>query len=68
MNMKLLLAIVLLVSVFVLGCQPQQNYAAYNQQGGQAQGGQYVGGGCGVLPDAPYKDTPVESIKSDSAL
>lgn len=53
MNAKTLVLVVLLVSVFLIGCSqsPSGNYAAYNQpQGQQPQGGQYVGGGCGVAP------------------
>jgi hypothetical protein len=67
MNTKILLAGILLVSILLVGCQsPTGNYATYGQQ---PQGGQYVGGGCGVAPQGDYADTPIESLDSkDSAL
>ena len=71
MNAKTLVLVVLLVSVFLVGC-PSSNtgaYAAYNQpqQGQQPQGGQYVGGGCGVAPQGSAADTPVGSLVSNNA-
>ena len=65
MKIKLAIFVVLVVSVFLVGCtqSPTGNYAAYNQpQGQQPQGGQYVGGGCGVAPNAPYENTPVNAL------
>ena len=66
MNVKLAIFVVLVVSVFLVGCSPKtqyNGYAAYNQpQGQQPQGGQYVGGGCGVAPNAPYENTPVNAL------
>lgn len=63
MNAKAILLVVLLVSVFLIGCTSSQNsgYATYNQPQGQQQG-QYVGGGCGVAPSVAYEDTPVEAL------
>ena len=61
----MLIAAVLLLSVFLIGCSqsPSGNYAAYNQQPGQQN--QYVGGGCGVAPSADYQQ-PVKV--EDSAM
>jgi len=70
MNKTAIVVLVLLVGVFLVGCQkdPTAGYATYNQQQGQQQG-QYVGGGCGVAPQADYEDTPVKALdSSDSAL
>ena len=70
MNAKAIVLVVLLVSVFLVGCTSSDTsgYAAYNQPQGQPQG-QYVGGGCGVAPSADYEDTPVGALDStDSAL
>ena len=63
MNAKTIVLAVLLVSVFLVGCTSSQTsgYATYNQPG-QPQGGQYVGGGCGVAPQAAYEDTPIEAL------
>ena len=69
MKIKTLILVVLLVSVFLVGCtQPKSatGYAAYNQPQGQQQG-QYVGGGCGVAPSGDYKDTPVQALGSGSS-
>ncbi|MBI2124812.1 hypothetical protein HYT92_03400 [Candidatus Pacearchaeota archaeon] len=47
---------VLALSLFLVACSA--DYSAPNQQGqpqGQQQN-QYVGGGCGVAPDADYKE------------
>ena len=64
MNTKLVILLVLVFSAFLAGCtsSPSGGYASYNQpQGqGQPQGGQYVGGGCGVAPNADYAE-PVEA-------
>ena len=74
MNKTAIVLLVLLVSVFLVGCTSSQNgYATYNQQqqGQQQQGQQqpYVGGGCGVAPGADYEDTPVKTLDSaDSSL
>ncbi len=65
MNVKTAILLVLVFSVFLIGCTQASptNYAAYNQpQGQQQQGGQYVGGGCGVAPSGDYKDTQVETL------
>ena len=72
MNTKALVLVVLVVSVFLIGCSqsPSGNYAAYDQprqQGQQPQGGQYVGGGCGVAPQGNVADTPIESLVSNNA-
>ena len=69
MNTKLVVFVVLLVSVFLIGCTSSQSkYTAYNQPQGQQQG-QYVGGGCGVASSADYEDTPIDALgSSDSAF
>ena len=70
MNAKAMVLAVLLVGVFLVGCASSDTsgYATYNQPG-QPQGGQYVGGGCGVAPSADYEDTPIGALSSkDSAL
>ena len=68
MNIKTAILLVLVISVFLVGCGKKYDtagYATYNQQ----QQGQYVGGGCGVAPSAAYEDTPVEALDSaNSAL
>ena len=69
MNIKTAMLLVLVISVFLVGCGSKTSgYAAYNQpQQGQPQG--QVGGGCGVAPNAAYEDTPIKAIDStDSAL
>lgn len=61
----ILILAVLLLSVFLIGCgeKVQSNgYATYNQP---QQQNQYVGGGCGVAPNADYNEP--FSVK-DSAL
>ena len=67
MNTKALVLVVLVVSVFLIGCSqsPSGNYASYNQPAGQGQPNGAVGGGCGVAPSADYSE-PVQA--SDSAL
>jgi hypothetical protein len=59
---------VLVIGLFLAGCSSnaQNGYASYNQQGQQNQ---YVGGGCGVAPQADYSETPVSGFgsKADSA-
>ena len=66
MNAKVLVLLVLVASIFLVGCQAEPNgYATYNQQ---QQQGQYVGGGCGVAPSADYEDTPLDSLDSGAAL
>lgn len=70
MNTKAIVLVVLLVSVFLVGCGQRTDYsgyATYNQPGQQQ--GQYVGGGCGVAPSGAYENTPVEALNSaDSVL
>ena len=68
MKIKTWILVVLLVSVFLVGCTDSKTtgYAAYNQPQGQQQG-QYVGGGCGVAPSGDYKDTPVQALGSGSS-
>ena len=71
MNAKMILLLTLVVSIFLVGCQRSDTtgYAAYNQPQGQPQGGQYVGGGCGVAPSGDYESTPIEALDpKDSAL
>ncbi len=68
MKIKTILLAVLVISVFLVGCQKPSTagYATYNQQ---QQQGQYVGGGCGVAPQAGYDDVSVDTLDSaDSAL
>lgn len=68
MNTKIAILVVLVFSVFLVGCASsgQSGYATYNQP---QQQGQYVGGGCGVAPSGAYEGTPVEALDSaDSAL
>jgi len=69
MKIKTAILAALVFSVFLIGCtQSQTGYAAYNQpqQGPQ---GQYVGGGCGVAPNAAYEDTPINALNpADSVL
>lgn len=53
MNWKLMIMLCMVVGLLAVGCQsnqPPTGYYSYNGQGGaqQPQGGQYVGGGCGV--------------------
>ena len=68
MKIKTALLVVLVFSVFLVGCTESKTtgYAAYNQPQGQPQG-QYVGGGCGVAPSADYKDTPSKAFDSTSS-
>jgi hypothetical protein len=66
-KIAVLLAI-LVVGLFLVGCSSgsQSGYSSYNQQGQQNQ---YVGGGCGVAPQADYSETPAGDFgsKADSA-
>lgn len=65
MNTKLALAAILIVGIFLIGCQQDYatgGYQSYNQPGQQNQ---YVGGGCGVAPSSDYKE-PFRS--EDSSL
>ena len=66
MNIKTVILVFLVFSVFLVGCSKSgtNGYSAYNQPQGQQQGGQYVGGGCGVAPSAAYEDTPVQALGS----
>ena len=71
MNTKIALLAVLVFGVFLVGCTSSQTsgYGAYNQpQQGQPQGGQYVGGGCGVAPSGDYKDTPVQALNPANSV
>ena len=62
MNAKAIVLLVLVVSIVVAGCAPKTTgYSTYNQPQ-QGQQGQYVGGGCGVAPNAAYEDTPIEAL------
>lgn len=68
MKIKTILLAVLVISVFLVGCQKPSTagYATYNQQGQQQP---YVGGGCGVAPQADYDDSSIDALdSSDSAL
>ena len=67
MNLKTALLVVLVFSVFLVGCAESKTtgYSAYNQPQGQQQ--PYVGGGCGVAPSADYKDTPSKAFDSTSS-
>ena len=70
MNVKIVMLLVLVFSVFIVGCEPKSTaYTTYNNQpqGGQQPNGQYVGGGCGVAPSGDYKTTPVESLNQASS-
>ena len=64
MNTKTTMAIVLIVSMFVIGCtsSSQSGYATYNQPQQGQPSGQYVGGGCGVAPAGDYMATPVDKL------
>lgn len=55
MNIKTTILLVLVFSVFLVGCtsSPSSGYATYNQPQQQQP---YVGGGCGVAPDADYAE------------
>ena len=69
MKLKTAILLFIVIGVFIVGCQRSGStgYATYNQQQGQQQ--PYVGGGCGVAPNAAYEDTPVKALDSaDSAL
>lgn len=69
MNAKIVLMAVLVLAVFVAGCEKSNSgYANYNQQAGQAPQGQYVGGGCGVAPSADYEDTPINAFGQGAQL
>ena len=69
MNTKATILLVLVVGIFLVGCSssPSNGYGTYNQpQGQQPQGGQYVGGGCGVAPQDAYQE-PV-AVQAQVAL
>ena len=72
MNVKTAILAVLVFGIFLVGCTSSQTgtgYATYNQpQQGQPQGGQYVGGGCGVAPSGDYKDTPVQALNPANSV
>ncbi len=61
MNIKLAILVALVFSALLVGCtsSPSNGYATYNQPQGQPQGGQYVGGGCGVAPNADYSEPEI---------
>ena len=62
MNPRTAIVLILVFSVFLVGCTSGQNsYSTYNQPQGQQQG-QYVGGGCGVAPAGNYESTPVDAL------
>ena len=68
MKLKTAILLVLVISVFLVGCGKQNTagYATYNQQGQQQP---YVGGGCGVAPQADYNDASIGVLdSSDSSL
>ena len=66
MNAKLLILLVLVVGVFLAGCQDTQSsgLASYNQPQGQQPYSGAVGGGCGVSPS----DSEMPSGAFDSAV
>lgn len=67
MNVKTAILVLLVLSAFLAGCTSSQTgtgYAGYNQP----QQNQYVGGGCGVAPNAAYESTPVEELNSAEQL
>ena len=72
MNVKTIVPVLLLFSILLVGCASSNTsgYGTYNQpQGTPPQSGQYVGGGCGVAPNAAYEDTPFGAfVSSNSAL
>jgi len=61
---KLLLAVSLFAVILIAGCASSDNdYSQYTQQGAQGQQqNQYVGGGCGVAPQADYESTPASDL------
>ena len=69
MSIKTTMALVLALSLLVIGCtsSSQSGYSTYNQpsQGGQPSG-QYIGGGCGVAPAADYA-APVDDLGQQSS-
>ena len=68
MKIKAAILAVLLVGIFLAGCEPSSKldtYATYNQPQQQQQN-QYVGGGCGVAPGSDYSE-PVQEV-ADMAL
>lgn len=71
MNKISIIAVVLVTALFLIGCakstNPGAGYASYNQPQGQPQGGQYVGGGCGVAPNADYGKTQVGNLNSPNS-
>lgn len=68
MKLKLVILAGLLLALFLAGCQssPSSGYAAYNQPQGQQQG-QYVGGGCGVAPNADYESTSLGATNLENS-
>ena len=70
MKTKVLILAVLVLGVFLVGCSKGTNYDGYSTyQQGQPQQQPYVGGGCGVAPQADYADTPIDALNTlDSTL
>ena len=56
MNWKLLILACMVIGLLLVGCSssnaPPTGYYSYGDQGAQPQGGQYVGGGCGLAADS----------------
>ena len=69
-NAKIAILMLLVFSALLIGCTSSQpSYAAYSQGAPQGQGGQYVGGGCGVAPSGNYEDTNTGAFSQpDSGL
>ncbi len=56
MNAKFVVILVLVVGIFLAGCNSASTngYSTYNQQQQGQQQNQYVGGGCGVAAESDY--------------
>lgn len=66
MKIKIVLFLLILALVLTSCGKTATNYSTYNQQQPQQpQGGQYVGGGCGVAPQSEY-GSPSEKIEMGS--
>lgn len=69
MNKRLSILCILLIGAFLIGCtQSQSGYATYNQPQAQPQGGQYIGGGCGVAPSGNYENTGIGALNSRNSV
>ncbi|GEM_PF-1791399 len=69
MKKIILLVAILAVGAVLAGCSSNQaGYNNYNgqPQGQQPQGGQYVGGGCGVAPMSDYENTPIAGFNNEN--